>query len=264
MHPILIDFHWHDLFLPTYGVLFAAGALVAWMWFVKRARSMGLPADPVFNLAFYTLLVGLLGAKLGLVIVDLPYFLENPRNLLGIIRSAGVLMAGITAGAVAFVLYARKHRLPLRDLGDAIAAPLVLAQGIGRLGCFAAGCCWGVETSSWCAVRFTEQAAREQTGVPLDIPLVPVQLFEAVFDLALALVLTLLWRRRPRPAGTVFWIYLITYGLGRGVLEHFRGDAVRGVWLNGAVSTSQLFSLAAVAVGLFFLIRDRVRPPRTA
>ena len=264
MHPILIDFHWHDLFLPTYGVLFATGALLAWMWFVKRARAMGLPADPVFNLAFYTLLAGLIGAKLGLVLVDLPYFFEHPRNLLSIIRSAGVLMAGVTAGAVAFIVYARIQRLPLHDLGDAIAAPLALAQGIGRLGCFAAGCCWGVETSGWCAVRFTELAAREQTGVPLDVPLVPVQLIEALFDFALAGVLTLLWRRRPRPAGTVFWVYLIVYGIGRGILEHFRGDTVRGMWFGGAVSTSQIFSALAVIIGTAFFFIHRRRVPERA
>ena len=264
MHPILIDFHWRGLFLPTYGVLFAIGALVAWMWFVKRARAMDLPADPVFNLAFYTLLAGLLGAKLGLVLVDLPYFLENPKNLLGIIRSAGVLMAGITAGAVAFVVYAIKQKLPLHDLGDAIAAPLALAQGIGRLGCFAAGCCWGVETSGWCAVTFTDQAAHDQTGVTLGVPLVPVQLIEALYDFALAIVLTILWRRRPRPAGTVFWVYLILYGLGRGVLEHYRGDTVRGMWCGGAVSTSQIFSALAVLVGTAFLILDRRRVPERA
>jgi 23S rRNA pseudouridine1911/1915/1917 synthase len=187
MHPILIDLGWHDLpflgsthlFLPTYGVLFATGALLAWVWFVKRAKALGLPQDPVFNLAFYTLLAGLFGAKLALVLVDLPYYIEHPGDLLGTIRSAGVLMAGIGAGAIAFVLYARAQKLPVFDLGDAIAAPLALAQGIGRLGCFAAGCCWGVETSGWCAVRFTNETAHVQTGVPLGVALVPVQLLQA-------------------------------------------------------------------------------------
>ena len=272
MHPILIDFGWHDLpyfgsthlFLPTYGVLFATGALLAWVWFVKRARALNLPQDPVFNLAFYTLLSGLLGAKLALILVDLPYYLAHPVDVLGTIRSAGVLMAGIAGGAIAFVLYARARKLPIRELGDAIAAPLAPAQGIGRLGCFAAGCCWGVETSGWCAVRFTDDAAHAQTGVPLDVPLVPVQLLQAAFDLTLCLLLTWMWRRRPRPAGTVFWTYLILYGIGRGSLEVLRGDSVRGLWWNGAVSTSQLFSALAVIVGAVFLVVERRRQPARA
>ena len=272
MHPILIDFGTFDLpllgtthlFLPSYGVIFALGALAAWSWFVARARRLDLPQEPVFNLAFYTLLAGLVGAKLTLIVVDFPYYFAHPAEVLGTVRSAGVLMGGVFAGAVAFVFYARKHKLPLGELADAIAAPLALAQGIGRLGCFAAGCCYGVGSGSWCAIRFTSEAAHDQTGVPLGAPLLPVQLIEFAFDLALALVLTFAWRRRPRPAGTVLWIYFVIYGAGRATIELWRGDSVRGLWLGGTVSTSQLFSLAAVAIGAFFLIRDRVRLARTA
>ena len=272
MHPILIDFGTFDLpllgtthlFLPSYGVIFALGALAAWSWFVARARRLELPQEPVFNLAFYTLLAGLVGAKLTLIIVDFRYYVANPAEILGTVRSAGVLMGGVFAGAVAFAFYARKHELPLGELADAIAAPLALAQGIGRLGCFAAGCCYGVGSGSWCAIRFTSEAAHDQTGVPLGAPLLPVQLIEFAFDLALALVLTVFWRLRPRPPGTVLWIYFVIYGVGRATIELWRGDSVRGLWLGGVISTSQLFSVAAVAIGAFFLIRDRVRIARAA
>ena len=272
MHPILIDFGTYDLpllgtthlTLPTYGVLFALGALVAWWWFVARARHLKLPKEPVFDLAFYTLLGGLVGAKLTLIVIDLPYYAANPGEILGTIRSAGVLMGGVFVGAGTFVVYARRRGLPLGELADAIVAPLALAQGIGRLGCFAAGCCYGVAQDAWCAIRFTSEAAHNQTGVPLMTPLLPVQLFEFAFDLALALVLTLVWRRRPRPAGTVLWLYFVLYGAGRATLELWRGDTSRGLWLGGAISTSQLFSLAAVAIGAFFLVRDRIRAARAA
>ena len=272
MHPILIDFGTFvlpllgttHLFLPSYGVIFALGALAAWSWFVARARRLDLPQEPVFNLAFYTLLAGLVGAKLTLIVVDFPYYFAHPAEVLGTVRSAGVLMGGVFAGAVAFAFYARKHELPLGELADAIAAPLALAQGIGRLGCFAAGCCYGVGSGSWCAIRFTSEAAHDQTGVPLGAPLLPVQLIEFAFDLALALALTVFWRLRPRPPGTVLWIYFVIYGVGRATIELWRGESLRGLWLGGAVSTSQLFSIAAIAVGAFFLIRDRVRIARAA
>ena len=267
MHPILFDFGTHDLpllgvthlFIPTYGVLFATGALLAWAWFVRRAKALGLPQEPIFNLAFYTLIGGLIGAKVTLVIIDLPYYLAHPAQILATIRSAGVLMGGVLAGALTFILCARRAGLPLFALGDAIAAPLALAQGIGRLGCFAAGCCWGVASDAWCAVRFTDPAAHEQTGVPQGVSLLPVQLIECLFDLLLAVLLTVLWRKKPQPPGTVFWVYLGLYGLGRAILEHFRGDEVRGLWLGGAVSTSQIFSLAAIVIAAAFLVRGRAR-----
>ena len=270
MHPILFDFGTWDLplagpthlFLPTYGLVFAAAVLAAWGWFLRRARTLDVSNDDAFNLAFWSLLAGLVGAKLTLIAVDWRYYLEEPAQILGTLRSAGVLLGGVAAGAAGFVLFARAKGLPLHDLGDAIAAPLALSQGIGRLGCLAAGCCWGVETDSWCAIRFRSAEAHAQTGVPLDLPLVPVQLIESLYDLSLAVLLTMLWRRRPRPAGTVFWVFVILYGLGRGVLEHWRGDAQRGLWLGGAISTSQILSLLAVATAVTFLVLDRRRAAR--
>jgi phosphatidylglycerol:prolipoprotein diacylglycerol transferase len=173
-------------------------------------------------------------------------------------------MGGILLGGVGFVVYARWQRLPVLTLLDAIAAPVVLAQGIGRLGCFMAGCCYGIASNAWCAVRFTDAAAHDQTGVPLDTPLLPVQLIEMAFDVALAGLLTWAWRRRLRPDGTVLWIYLVVYGIGRALIEMGRGDPVRGLWLGGLVSTSQIFSILAVVLGVTLLIRDRIRIIRPA
>ena len=267
MHPILIDFGTVDLpffgstrlFIPTYGVLFAGAVILAWAWFVRRARRLGLPEERLFNLTFFSLLAGILGAKLLLVAVDWREYVAHPAQIFGTIRSAGVLLGGIAAGALTFALYARRHGLPLWALADAIAAPLALAQGIGRLGCFSGGCCWGIpiDPRHWLAVVFESDAAHDLTGVPLHDPRLAIQLVEAGFDLLLAVALTLLWRRRPTPEGTVFWIYALAYSVGRALLEEGRGDLHRGVWLGGAASTSQLLSLAVAALALAMLVRGR-------
>lgn len=270
MHPILVDFGTYDLpfvgathlFLPTYGLLFAVGALVAWSWFHRRALSIGLEAEAAFNLAFYSLLAGLFGAKLVLILIDWRYYLANPGEILGSLRSAGVLMGGVIIAAAAFIAYSLRHDLPLHRLGDAVAAPLALAQGIGRLGCFAAGCCWGKPSGAWCAVTFRDPAAQAQTGVPLGVPLLPTQIIESGVDLGLAGLLTVLWRLKPRPDGTVFYVYMLLYGLARGTIEFWRGDAARGFWFDGRVSTSQALSLAVVAIAAFFLIQGRLRSRR--
>lgn len=271
MFPYLLDFGTHDLplfgethlFLPTYGLLFALGTLLAWWWFMRRGRSLGVAEEPLFNLTFYTLLGGIVGAKVTLVLLDLRSYLEHPSDLLGTLRSAGVLIGGVVAGSLVFALYARSHRLPLFRLGDAIAAPLALAQGIGRLGCYAAGCCWGVQCPREhpLSVVFTNPAASSQTGVPLHVPLVATQLIQMTGDLALAGLLTWLWRRRLQPAGTVFWIYVLIYGVLRGIVEFWRGDEHRGLFLGETVSTSQLLSAAAILFAVTMLIRRRGAAP---
>jgi phosphatidylglycerol:prolipoprotein diacylglycerol transferase len=272
MHPILIDFGTHDLpflgprhlFLPTYGALFALGAVVALFWFVRRARSLGYPHDRVFNAAFYGLVGGLVGAKLTLILVDWRYYRDNPVDVLWTFRSAGVLMGGVLVGATVFLLYARAQGLPVLTLGDAIVAPLALAQGIGRLGCFAAGCCYGVPSrSGFCAVTFTNPESMIPPNF-LGVPLVPTQLLQMANDLLLAVLLSVLWRRRTKPEGTILALYILLYSLTRGLIEFWRGDAERGVWLGGRVSTSQLFCILGLALGSFLLVRFRTHGPARA
>jgi phosphatidylglycerol:prolipoprotein diacylglycerol transferase len=263
--PILIDFGTVTLplvgevhlFLPTYGFLFASAVLLAWFWFQSRARIVGVPDDHSFNMSFYSVLAGVAGAKLLLILVDWRDYLRHPAEILGTLRAGGVLLGGVLAGAVTFTYYVRKHELPFLKLVDAAAAPLALAQSIGRLGCFSAGCCWGVETSSSAAlaVTFTDPVAHQQTGVPLGIPLVPVQLIQSLHDMALCLFLTLLWRRRPRPDGTVFWTYVLLYSIGRGTIELWRGDAGRGLYFGGLLSTSQLLGIAGILLAVVMLVR---------
>jgi phosphatidylglycerol:prolipoprotein diacylglycerol transferase len=204
MHPILVDFGTHDipwlgtthLFLPAYGLIFAAGTLAAWWWFVARARAViELPPEPVFNLAFYTLLAGLFGAKLTLILVDLPLLPRAPGGNSGNDPQRRRSDGRHPGGRAGVHLLRAGAGLPLLTLGDAIVAPVALAQGIGRLGCLAAGCCYGVATQGWCAITFTPCGRPRSNRRPLGVPLFPVQLVEFAFDVVLALVLTLAWRR---------------------------------------------------------------------
>jgi len=268
MFPTLIDLGTYDLpllgqttlALPTYGFLFALSVIVAWWWFMRRGRELELPEDRLFNLIFYTILAGIIGAKLLLILLGWREYLSHPRLLLGTLRSAGVLLGGVLFGALTFVYYARRSRLPVLQLVDAAAAPLALAQAIGRLGCFCAGCCWGVETHADhpLALIFTNPVARQQTGVPLNVPLIATQLVQLASDLLLALVLALLWRRRPQPPGTVAWLYILLYSLSRGIIEFWRGDLERGLFLGDRISTSQWFALGGVVLSIALLVRGRL------
>lgn len=258
MFPVLIDLGTWNLpflgetpvFLPTYGVLFASSVVLAWWWFVRRGRELGIDSELQFNLAFYSVLGGLIGAKALLIALDWQLYLENPRLILGTLRSAGVLIGGVIGGSLAFIWYARRNDLPTWRLADALAAPLALAQGVGRLGCWAAGCCWGrhVDADHPFSIVFTDPRAGAQTGVPLHTPLVATQAIQMVADLSVAVVLTLLWRRRPEPAGTVFWAYVLLYSVSRGLIEIWRGDVARGLWFGDSLSTSQLFAIAGVVL----------------
>ncbi|MBK5278004.1 MAG: prolipoprotein diacylglyceryl transferase, partial [Bacteroidia bacterium] len=126
-----------------------------------------------------------------------------------------------------------------------------IVHGFGRIGCFMAGCCYGIPTDSVFGVTFTHAACQAE---PLNTPLHPTQLYEAGFIFCLLAVLYFL-KSRKRFEGQLFLLYLIFYAIGRGVLEIFRGDVARGFIFSDWLSHSQLISLIIIGVAGFYYIR---------
>ena len=77
----------------------------------------------------------------------------------------------------------------------------------------------------------------------------------AAHGLGLAVLLTVLWRRKIRPAGSVFWVYMLLYSIGRATIEFWRGDSARGIWFDGLASTSQLLAICGALVASAMLLR---------
>jgi phosphatidylglycerol---prolipoprotein diacylglyceryl transferase len=136
---------------------------------------------------------------------------------------------------------------------------LDLGHAIGRLGCFAAGCCYGKPTSHWWGVTFTNPLANLNSDTPLNVPLQPTQLFESAVELGLFLLLMWMFKRR-RFDGQVFGAYLFLYGIARYFLEFIRDDPGRGSVFGGAMSGTQLISICLVlAGGLIWWLRPAQR-----
>jgi phosphatidylglycerol:prolipoprotein diacylglycerol transferase len=246
MHPTLIDLGFFQL--PTYGVLLALG-VIAGLWTLKRrADAAGMDGVRLVDFALWLVIWALLGAKLLLVLVELPRYLADPASLIGTIRAGGVFLGGFIAAIIAAVVLLRRYRLAALPTFDVIAPSLALGHSIGRIGCLMAGCCWGGRCDLPWAITYTNPVAAERLGTPLHVALHPFPVYAAMFNFGLYLVLARLFARRPAP-GRVFASYLMLYGIGRFALEFTRGDAVRGFVLGGALSTSQLIALGLLAAG---------------
>jgi phosphatidylglycerol---prolipoprotein diacylglyceryl transferase len=131
---------------------------------------------------------------------------------------------------------------------DAFSPGLALGHSIGRLGCFAAGCCYGKETHHWWGVVFRNPLANQITGTPLNVPLEPTQLFEAAVELANFIFLMWLLKRR-KFDGQVFGAFLFIYGVARFFLEFIRDDPGRGIGVWRRMSGTQLIAIALVIGG---------------
>ena len=247
MHPIL--FKIGPFTLHTYGLLISTGVLLAVALAVRQARREGEDPQKTLDLAFYLLLASIVGSRLLYVLISYSDYLVRPWAIFKLWEGGLVFYGGFVLALMVGIWYLDRHRLPLWKTADIWAAPLALGHAVGRLGCFAAGCCYGKPTRVPWAVTFTDPQSLAILGVPLH----PVQLYEAFANLLLFIFLCL-YRPYRRFEGQIFWLYVLVYSVIRFVLEFFRGD-LRGFFIPSYLSTSQGFSMVFAAASLVMLLR---------
>jgi phosphatidylglycerol---prolipoprotein diacylglyceryl transferase len=247
MFPKLISIG--SFYVPTYGVLVALGFLTGLAVMLRLAKRAGMNTDSVTNLAFYCAIAGVLGAKLFMFLFDLPEYLHDPGQIftLETLQAAGVFHGGFIAALITAIFVIRRHKMPVFETMDVFAPGVAVGQAIGRLGCFAAGCCWGRECDLPWGVRFRSDFA---APVPLDKTLHPVQLYESAANLLIFAILYRMCLKEHRAGQVIGW-YLVLYSSARFIVEFFR---VHEQSLVGPFSLTQWISLGLLVLGAGILM----------
>lgn len=237
MHPRLLQLG--GISVNTFTAFAVLGMLAALVVARAEARRWSWEVRSITWLVLAATGVGFLGAHLLYAITRLGLPWPQWCSLLAKVWYGNVWYGGVLAAGPLVYSYARRHRLHLGRMCDVASLSVLVAQGLGRIGCFFNGCCYGTPTALPWAVTATN---RDYLATGLH----PTPLYEAAY---LAGLTTWLWRtRRRRPPGQTLALYLLATAAGRFALEFLRGDRVRGfVW--SWLSTSQLLALALVTVG---------------
>jgi phosphatidylglycerol---prolipoprotein diacylglyceryl transferase len=255
LFPKLLEYHW--LVIHSYGFLLALAFTTGLYVSARAGAREHLDSAKIYDLGLYIALSALLGAKLLMFVTEFEYYSQNPSEIfsLSTLRSGGVYYGGFILAVVVAVAYTRAKHLPVWKVCDVFSPGIALGQSIGRLGCFAAGCCYGKPTHSFLGVTFTNPYSNQTVGVPLMIPLHPTQLYEAGANFVIFSILWLKLRSKSFD-GQVFVLYLTLYSVVRFTIEFFRGDADRGFLFSGLLSTSQFISVILLisAATLFFIL----------
>lgn len=161
------------------------------------------------------------------------------------------IQGGLVAGIAALALLLRWKGEPLGPYFDVLSPGMATAQALTRLGCFAAGCCYGRPTGVPWAVTFTDPL----TAAPRGVPLHPAQLYEAALNLALAWFLDRRLRRPGEPSGRVWWLFFGGWALIRFLVQFLRSDDDGHLLLG--MAHSQYLALGMLAVTAVALGRLR-------
>ncbi|MEN8152635.1 MAG: prolipoprotein diacylglyceryl transferase [Acidobacteriota bacterium] len=250
--------------IHTYGFLLALGVMAAIFLAMRLAKQNNIDTKVLSDFIFYTLITGLLGAKIYLFFSEFNYYINNPSKIKEILTQAGAFYGGLIFGIIFAVWFIKKKNLDLKKIGDIAAPSIALAHFFGRLGCFSAGCCFGREAGS-CAIGISFPDLHQNTGVPVGHSLYPTQLMESVLNLLNFIFLFYFYKKKKKFDGQVFVLYIFNYSVIRFFVEYFRGDHDRGYIFGGmdnpflSLSIPQFISLIGVTIAfiLYFKFRGK-------
>lgn len=223
-----------------YGVMMAVGILAAIFVAERNAKKFNLEYDKMENFIFVAIISGFIVAKLLYILTVPKQFLSDPLSVLG--GGGWVIYGAIIGGVLGAYLYCRKHNWDFIKVLNVVIVSVPLAQGFGRIGCFFAGCCYGIHTDAWFGVTFPEGSL-----CPVHEPIVPTQLIMSLGDFLIFAFLyyRLIKKGKVENTGS---LYLLLYSVGRFFVEFIRGDAARGH--VGILSTSQFISIFVILFAL--------------
>ncbi len=240
-----------DIVISTYGVLVAIGMIVTFYVALYFGKKEGLEERQVENLFFFTIIGGLIGARIA-------YIIEHPDQFKKAIDYIAIWKGGIDwfgafiGGALILIFLIKKYQLNILKIGDVAGISIVIGHGIGRLGCTAAGCCYGKpvpEHSLWehFSITFPQGSA-----APPGMHLYPTQPLEAIGNFLIFIFLFFVYKKKSFD-GQILSLYLVLYGFERFLLEFLRGVTpplpVIGITWNQVISLGMV--LAGVLVYIY-------------
>jgi phosphatidylglycerol:prolipoprotein diacylglycerol transferase len=263
MHPYLFEIFGTKI--PSYPVMMALGYATA-LWVLMRlassdsAKNTTVERWQVWDLFIVMVVSSILGSKIGHTLFEAPghktedgllinslweLLREDPFHWLRLAEGGYVWYGGMLGALSCAVIYFRKRpQLDAWHYSDLCAPSIMVGAFVGRLGCYMAGCCYGVATDVAWAVKFPSSKHAVH----------PTQLYDSLIGLTLFLILY--WRfKRRKFVGENIAILLIAYPFLRASTEALRGDADRGSF--GFLSTSQTISIPLLLIGVFIYIRRK-------
>lgn len=232
--------------LKYYSVLILLGVIIGISLLLKEGKRFNMNQDFLFNLAFWTIIMGIIGARLYYVLFNWSTYRDNPQTIFKIWEGGLAIHGGIIFGILTIIIYCNKYKVNIMKILDMFSIPLILGQAIGR---------WGNFFNSEAHGRVTTLEHLEKLHIPdfvingmhiNGVYYEPTFFYESVWCLLGLILLLIIRRNKYIKRGQVFATYCMWYGVGRFFIEYMRTDSL----MLGTIKVAQLVSVIMIIFGL--------------
>lgn len=222
----------------TYGLMWVVGIWLAVWRALRRAPRYGISPEDALDIAFYSVLTGIVGGRVAFVLTNWSQYAPDPLSIFRVWEGGMSYFGGFGLAIATAIYIIRRRRIPIWQLGDLAAPSLALGYGIARIGCFAAGCCYGTPTDLPWGVLFPGH----------DHAVHPTQLYATGMNLLIFVGLAW-WEPRRQFQGQLFALFLVAHGLYRLLNEFFRAGATSALMV-GIFTYGHLVAAVLMAIGI--------------
>lgn len=236
-----------------YSLCILLGVIVAYILITREGKKQGLPKEFISDLIFYTLIIGILGARVYYCVFNLDYYLANPSEILKIYNGGLAIHGGVIAGLIFVYFYTKKRNVSFIKILDIVAPAVIIAQSFGR---------WGNFFNQEAHGGITTYQNLKNMHIPEFIIngmhiegkyYYPTFFFESIWCLIGFIILMIARRNKNLRKGFQIGFYFIWYGIGRFFIEAFRTDSLMFLGLKIA----QIVSLIGIIIGIIIIVTNR-------
>lgn len=236
-----------------YSLCILLGVIVAYILITREGKKQGLPKEFISDLIFYTLIIGILGARVYYCVFNLDYYLANPSEILKIYNGGLAIHGGVIAGLIFVYFYTKKKNVSFIRILDIVAPAVIIAQSFGR---------WGNFFNQEAHGGITTYQNLKNMHIPEFIIngmhiegkyYYPTFFFESIWCLIGFIILMIARKNKNLRKGFQIGFYFIWYGIGRFFIEALRTDSLMFFGLKIA----QIVSLIGIIIGIIIIVTNR-------
>lgn len=252
MDPVMLQIG--DFAIKWYSVLILLGVIAAYYLLEKESKKFNYPKDFIFNLFFWAIIAGFIGARIYYVVFNWSLYRSDPLSIFKIWEGGLAIHGGLIFGFIAIVFYCRHYHARLFKITDMVALPLLLAQSIGRWGNFFNGEAHGIETTA-AYLHSLHLPTFIIEGMYINGHYYhPTFFYESLWCILGVVVIFIIKHYKYLKVGQLTTIYMMWYSFGRFFIESMRTDSL----MLGGFKAAQVISVILFIIGLLsFMVLSR-------